>query len=525
MRQRLLSILLSAIAASGTTAPALAQAPDAARPTLVVFFTVDQMRPDYFTRFALSGGLKRLYDGGAFFTNAFHDHANTETAPGHSVTMSGRFPRSTGIVSNSRGVNDPASPLIGGGGDGASPLRFRGTTLTDWLRASSPNSRTLSVSRKDRGAILPVGKSRQDVYWYSATGRFTTSTYYRDTLPTWVEQFNARRSTQQFAGRKWDLMLDASQYSEPDSIGFENRGQNYLFPHWFPTDSDAAARQFAAFPMMDSLTLQFALSGLEAMNLGRGPQPDILAISLSTTDAVGHAFGPDSRELHDQILRLDRYLGMFLDSLFRVRDSSRIVFALTADHAVAPYPEVRAINTGELPVYADAAPVIQALRRDLAARGIARAAFRFEEEMVFIDRPAFAAAKVNADSVLTSFAMAMRAVPGVQFVERVKALASHDTTRDYIARRWIHMLPPDFPAELVVSLQPFAYWEGATNATHGTPHDYDAHVPVLFYGPMIKPGKFAELARVVDMAPTLAQILGLTPLESVDGRVLRAAIR
>src|SRR5690348_17368318 len=158
------------------------------RPTLVVLFTIDQMRPDYLVRFdrQLTGGLARLYHGGAVFENAYQDHAITETAPGHSVTLSGRFPRSTGITTNSAGVQDDHAPLLGGGGPGASPFRFRGTTLIDWLRVADERSRALSISRKDRGAILPLGRAHEQVFWY-APDHFTTSSYYHDTMPSWIE--------------------------------------------------------------------------------------------------------------------------------------------------------------------------------------------------------------------------------------------------------------------------------------------------------------------------------------------------
>jgi len=170
----------------------------------VVFFTVDQMRPDYFDRWArqLTGGLGRLSRQGAFFTNAFQDHAITETAPGHSVTMSGRFPRSTGIVRNAAGVEDPQAPLLTSRDPGASPFRFRGSALIDWLRIKDPRSRALSISRKDRGAILPLGRAKQNVFWYATSnGQFTTSRYYADTLPDWIRRVNARRVPQRFAGQ------------------------------------------------------------------------------------------------------------------------------------------------------------------------------------------------------------------------------------------------------------------------------------------------------------------------------------
>jgi predicted AlkP superfamily pyrophosphatase or phosphodiesterase len=498
----------------------------APHPTLLVFLTVDQMRSDYFQRFdkQLTGGLARLYRNGAFFSNAFQDHAITETAPGHASTMSGRFPRSTGITFNAAGVQDPQAPLIGGGGPAASPFRFRGTTLTDWLRVADARTRALSISRKDRGAILPIGRDHQHVFWF-APDRFTTSTYYADTLPTWIQRFNARQLPQRYAGQQWDLLLKANEYPEPDTVGIENGGEDYVFPHRFPTDSVRAARLLPNYPMMDEVTLQAALAGVTALQLGAGPQTDVLAISLSTTDAVGHAFGPDSREIHDQILRLDRYLGAFLDSLFKLRDSTRVIIALTADHGVQPYPELRAARTKTPVRRVNLWPVVAPIEQRLAARGVDSTAFRFFEGMVWIDRAAFRRANADADSVLRVFADGARRVPGVARIDLVKSLATADTVRDAVARRWYHMLSPELPVELVVSLEPYAYWEGVTYATHGTPNDEDARVPVLFWGRPFKPGRYDEMARVVDMAPTLAQVLGVSPLERLDGRVLTRALR
>jgi predicted AlkP superfamily pyrophosphatase or phosphodiesterase len=497
------------------------------RPTLVVLFTIDQMRPDYLSRFdkQLNGGLARLYRDGAVFENAYQDHAITETAPGHSVTLAGRFPRSTGITMNQAGVEDPRAPLIDARGPGASPFRFRGTTLTDWLRVQDPRARALSISRKDRGAILPLGRAHEEVYWYGAD-HFTTSKYYHDTLPSWIVQFNDRHLPQRYAGQWWSLLLPASAYPEPDSVALENGGRAYMFPHPFPTDSTAAARSLPSYPMMDEVTLKAALAGVQALNLGTGPQTDLLAVSLSTTDAVGHAFGPDSRELHDQILRLDRYLGVFLDSLFALRDSTRIVIALTADHGVQPYPELYAARHPSTTArYVDLGPAYGATLSRLSARGLDSSAFRFEEGLVLVDRGAFAKAHVDADSVVWRFIEEVRKVPGVGRAELVKSLAKADTTHDAVARRWLHMLPPELPVEAVVSLAPFAYWAGVTIATHGTPNDEDAHVPLLFWGRPFRAGHYGGFARVVDLAPTLAAVIGVSPLERLDGHPLAPAIR
>jgi predicted AlkP superfamily pyrophosphatase or phosphodiesterase len=502
--------------------------PAAGAPTLVVFFTVDQMRPDYFTLWEkqLTGGLARLRRG-AFFTNAFQDHAITETAPGHASTMSGRFPYSTGIVANTVGVNDPQSPLIGTTGDAASPFRFRGTVLADWMRYADPQTRALSVSRKDRGAILPLGRVKQNVFWYApANGTFTTSTYYADTLPTWVRQFNARRLPQQWAGKQWDLLLDASQYQEPDSVPFESGGQAFTFPHAFPADPARTAASFAAFPMMDELTLRFALEGMRQLSLGDTPgRTDLLAISLSTTDAIGHRFGPDSREQHDQILRLDRYLGVFLDSLFAMRDSTRIVMALTADHAVTPLPEMPSRYANKEAGRVDLGPVVGDYLRRLLAAGLDSTGFDFGDDILYLEPGAVARANLKIDSLARDFARRVSEVAGVQRVDVVSELASRDTTQDDVARRWLHMLPPDLPAAAVVTFKPFWYSEGVAFTTHGTPHYEDAHVPVLLWGAGVRPGTYDEFARVVDLAPTLAELVGVRPMERVDGRVLRSAIR
>jgi predicted AlkP superfamily pyrophosphatase or phosphodiesterase len=512
--------------ASGQSAsPADSRAP--ARPSLVVLITVDQLRGDYLDRFGpqLNSGLGRLTRGGAWFSNAHHDHAITETAPGHATLLAGRFPRSTGIMSNRIGVYDEAAPLVGASrASGASPQRFQGTTLVDWLRTRDSRSRTLSVSMKDRGAILPVGRSRADVYWYYSDGRFTTSKYYRDTLPQWVERFNARRLPQSFAGRNWTLLLADSAYKEADSVSVEMGGVDFTFPHRIPDDSTQAASVVRATPWMDEITLSFALEGLRALSLGEGSRTDVLAISLSATDYIGHSFGPDSRELHDNILRLDRSLGVFFDSLFKLRDSGTIAIALTGDHGVGTIPELAARSVKPAPVQVDASALAAILRRLAAAAGLDSSQVYSEHQLVLADRNALKTRRASLDSVLAAFATQVRALPGVGRVDRFQDLLRGDTINDPIARRWVHQLPAQSNVELVVTLTPFSIFSGIV-ATHGSPYDYDTHVPLIFYGPWFQPGKYSEFVRTVDLAPTLAEISGVKPSERIDGVVLRRALK
>jgi hypothetical protein len=442
--------------------------------------------------------------------------------------MSGRFPWSTGIVRNNAGVVDTSVRLLEARGAGASPYRFRGTTLFDWMKSADGRARALSVSRKDRGAILPIGRAKQEVYWYGGEVGFTTSTYYGRTLPGWVTRFNARGGNRRWAGQSWTPLLPEAQYAEKDSVPWESNGRDFVFPHRAPDDSARAARVLTEFPWMDQLTLEMALEGVSALRLGAGPHADLLAVSLSATDAVGHRFGPDSRELHDQVVRVDRMLGAFIDSLFRLRDSTRVVIALTADHGVAPIPEVHFQGKPDAVLRADLNPLVARTEAALAARGLA-GSFDFEYGMVFADRERLKRARVNPDSLLDAFLDGARRVPGVLRADRRDALARADTASDAIARRWLHSLPPDLPVVGLVTLHPYVYWASggapSTYATHGSPHDYDNHVPLIFWGRPFIPGRRTESARVVDMAPTLAQALGLKPAERLDGRVLGGALR
>jgi predicted AlkP superfamily pyrophosphatase or phosphodiesterase len=503
--------LIVSCGAPATSSPRARTSP----PRLIVFITVDQFHPGYLARYRseFTGGLKRLLDGGAYFTDAFQDHAITETAPGHATTMSGRYPSSTGITRNLLGVNDPRWPLIGAPRDlGAAPFRFRGTTLTDWLVAKDPRTKVLSVSQKDRAAILPIGRSKQQVYWYGSNGTFTTSTWYADTLPSWVRQFNVRRIPARAAGTEWTLLRPASQYPEKDSVPVENFGRNVVFPHRVPADTARAEAFYLLFPMMDELDAAFALDGVGALGLGQGPETDLLAVSFSATDQIGHRFGPESREIHDQILRLDRTMGQFIDSLYRLVDSSEVIFALTADHAVGPIPELH----GHLRV--DMAPAMAATRAAVAKAG-------GDTTAIDLESGAFFAAPAVRSVAMEAFIQAARRIPGVGRVDRFDELDRVDTTKDVIARRWLHMFPDDLAPQVVVTLDEGDIWDYPIVATHGSPHDFDAHVPMIFYGPPFKPGRYGGEVRVVDMAPTLAAIAGVKPAERLDGHVLEAAFR
>jgi arylsulfatase A-like enzyme len=527
LRLALAAACAAPAALAAQAAPAAPAAPSP-RPSLVVFITVDQLQQAYLPRYErqLTGGLRRLWTGGAAFTNAHHDHGTTETAPGHAATMSGRFPMHTGIVRNAAGVQDPQAPLLGASGPGASPFRFRGSALIDWLRSADPRARALSVSRKDRGAILPLGRAKQSVFWYSADGRFTTSTYYADTLPTWVQRFNAADPLAAYRGKAWTPLLAAGAYSEPDSVPVESGGARLRLPARALDRPQAGRARLRRVPV-DGRGHRRPRARRAAGDAARHRRADrrprrVVLDHRRRRAPLRPGLARDPRP--DPAPR--PHAGLFLDSLYRLRDSSRVIVALTADHGVTPYPELHFPGTDPQRGRVAVLPVLDAHKRRLAARGVdTAAAIDFESGMIVIDRPAFAAARVNADSAVGALVADLRTLAGIQRVYRRAELAPLAARGDKYARRWLHATPPDLPAVAFVTQKPYYYWSNVNYATHGSPHDSDSHVPVIFYGAPFRPGKYAQLARVVDMAPTLAAVLGVAPTEPLDGRVLEAALR
>ncbi len=492
---------------------------------LVVLIAIDQMRPDYFDRFGaqLSGGLGRIRARSAFFPHGLQDHANTETAPGHSTMLSGREPTHTGIVSNDRGVSDRTAPLIDATGEGASPRRFLGTTLFDWMRAADSGARVLSVSRKDRGAILPVGRARGAVYWW-ADGAFTTSKYYRDTLPAWVTAFNARRGIDALAGTEWTLLLPASSYAEPDTMPFEHGGTDVAFPHALPSTAAAVRKQLANYPQMDSLTLAFALDGVQALALGQRGHTDLLSISLSTTDAIGHAYGPDSREIHDQILRLDRWLGVFLDSLAKEVPPDRMVLALTSDHGVTSFPEYLAMRHQGHPGRVSLDQVTRTLTKAFGPNLAVDFDFDASNGLVIADTTALRARGVDVDSLSRATARMIASIPGVARVYTPSSLAAAPAN-DSDAVRWRRAVPISVMWLACAVAAPGVVWsDGSLKAEHGTMSLVDMTVPIAFMGRGIMPRALSSTARSVDIAPTLAAYLGIRPMEALDGHVLTAVL-
>lgn len=512
--------LLSALALTGMVPPASCQRPEP--PRLVVVLTVDQLIPAYLERFGpqLSGGLARIARSGAYYPNGLQDHAATETAPGHSTILSGRSPASTGITANDFGVPDPGSPLVGARGPGASPARFRGTTLADWMLAADPQLQVLSVSRKDRGAILPVGRMNANVFWYApADGIFTTSRWYGNQVPDWVVAWNARGGVRRLGNHVWDLLRPERDYPEPDLQEWERGGRGVTFPYQLPSDSTPLFSGITNMPWMDSLTMDLALDGVRALGMGRRNRPDLLAVSLSTTDAVGHAWGPLSREIHDQVLRLDHWLGWFLDSLETTVGRGRLLVALTSDHGIQPYPE-GLIAAGKPAGRVALAPILREADSVIYVR--TRTDFQFDSDigMIFGNVSALQAWGVDTDSLSAAMAAKIARLPGVRrtFTPATLAAAPAD---DPEAALWRRRIPADFQWLAAGVLEQNYMWSsGTTTTSHGTTNLADRNVPIAFMGAGIAPQVSQRAARTIDIAPTLAALLGIRPLQGVEGSPL-----
>ncbi len=499
---------------------------------LVAVVSVDQMRADYLDRFRplFTGGFKRLVEQGAVFTNARFRHACTSTGPGHSVLLSGRSPRSSGIVHNSwydralrRRVNvveDETVRTLGGEGRPASPVRFDGFTLGDLLKARSPRSRVVGVSFKDRAAILMAGRRADAAYWYETEdGRFVTSSHYMDAVPAWLTAWNARRLPDGFAGRPWQRLLDDPglyrRYAGPDAVSGEGDGVDNVFPHAIPGTPPAEGFYdgLKGTPFADSVLLDFALAAMAGHHLGEDDATDLLAVSFSSCDAVGHSYGPDSQEMMDEMLRLDRALGRFLDEVDRRASEGGALVVLTADHGVMPLVET---------LQAKGIPARRAREEDLEETVETALAARFPGARGLV------ADSDELEWVLDQEAIARQGLTRADVEQTIRKAAMGTGIVDtiYSAAQLVGPAPAGDPlfamqqrafyaprsGDLIGRVKKYVYltsrkYKGGTG--HGTPYDYDRHVPIVFLGPGIRPGPRPVECGPEDIAWALGRLLGL----------------
>lgn len=532
------------------------RAADAPPPKLAVVIAVDQLRADYLVRFRPyfgEGGFKRLLEGGADFRNAHFRHAITHTGPGHAQMLSGVFSDTHGIIGNDwidrttwetvNCVEDRASPLVGiAPGElgptqakapektGRSPRNFLATTVGDALKARfGDKSKVFAAAGKDRGAILLGGQKADSAYW-DENGKFVTSRHYRSELPAWVAAFNAKQHAQAAYGKTWDRLLAPAIYEKvqgPDDAPGEMDGSGFtrVFPKKVTgggaINSKAFFTVYENSPFSTEALGEFVEQAVTEEKLGRHEATDLLAVSFSQVDAIGHNYGPDSHEVMDSVLRLDRVLAALLDRIDREVGLKRCVVVLIADHGVAPLPERNSgAPSGRVKVGDLDATVKKAL--DAKFGGLAKGETWFmRDNWNYHLRPtALAAKNVDVSAAANVVKAALLTVPEMQHVFTREELLAAPPVGEGVLMQARRSYNAGRVRDVMFFLKPNFTTKVAPGTSHGAPYDYDTHVPIVFFGAGVKPGAHAEPVGVEDLAPTLASLLGVAMPPTAKGKKL-----
>jgi hypothetical protein len=478
------------------------------KPKLVLAIVLDQFRYDYTTRFRAeyTGGFNRLLSKGAVFTNARYIHFPTVTAVGHSTFLSGAIPAVSGIVGNNwfdhdeglvTSVSDPATKLLGGAGAGASPRRMLVDTVGDEMKlADGGKSRVIGISLKDRAAILPAGHMADAAYWFDpASGNFVSSTYYFSDLPAWVKDYNAARPADRYRGVAW---LD----------------------HKLPVTDKELYSAIEATPFSNELEELFAERAIETGRLGQGDAADLLAISFSAHDYVGHRYGPYSPEEHEVSMLTDKLLDRLFQLLDRRVGMDNVLVVLTADHGVAPVPgsqEMSKMPGGRIAPNDVVNSVQKALQTKFGAGNWISAVVDLD---LYLNQDMEAKYSADPSQVRREAARAVAALPHIFRVYTREQILNGELLHDDTGRDVVNGYNERRGAD--VEFLPDPYWivSGPTGTTHGTTFGYDTHVPVVFLGAGIRPGRYDATIAVNDIAPTLATILDVEIPSGSVGRVL-----
>lgn len=551
---RLSLIVGFAVLLTGLAAPSGAMAQREPRPPrLVVIVVVDQFRADFLTRYEhlfTSGGFRRLMDNGAHFANAYYSYATTSTAPGHATIATGRLPRQHGIVANEwipdrsagtarASVYDPDVKLLSGQGgrtEGRSPRHLIGPALGDQMKLSNRQTRVFSVALKDRAAILLGGQKPDGAFWWdTGNGQFITSTWYMRELPVYVREFNTQRWADRFVNGRWDRLLPAGAYAgthplEPEWVAGE--GVTPEFPHLLPRVSGQPGKDFYtavyATPFGNEVVLEMARRILDAERLGRGDATDLLCIGLSSFDPAGHVFGPDSAEMLDFTVRTDQHIAALLDLLERAVGLKRCLVVLTADHGVVSAARLaRKLGVGGGRI--DLAAATRTLNRNL--KNVATlpdnrdAIASVSPPWVYMDAGVGSLPPESRIGLAQASLSFLRGLEGIEEIYTAEELAGPSPlpgeTQRYLAWRSYH---PRRAGDLFIHLAPYWAPRDAGFADHGTGYNHDRHVPIVFMGGGMRAGRYFSAADPMDIAPTIAALLGIEPPLDASGRVLNEAL-
>jgi hypothetical protein len=430
--------------------------------------------------------------------------------------LSGATPSVSGIVGNEwydretgkqvTSVSDDATKLLGAGLEGrrgSSPRKLLVSTIGDELKMANGQSKVVGISSKDRSAILPAGRMADGAFWFdTSSGNFVSSTYYfQNDLPSWAAQFNTSRTVDQWSGKEW---------SGPDGKSYVKLGAKGEKVYYDSLDRT---------PYSNDLLVMFAQAAIEGEQLGADEFTDVLAISFSANDRVGHSVGPDSPHVRDISIQSDRTLGRFFDYLDKRIGAGNYVVILTADHGVAPLPEVmaqRKMPGGRMPEGA----TLNAIQNALTTRfGEGAWISGKSGPAPYLNHNLIREKKLNIEEVENVAAAAVRAVPHIYRVYTRTQLRNGNVLDDIIDRRVRAGFHAERASDLFIVSEPYWLFE-ARGTSHGTPYNYDSHVPVIFMGAGVKGGRYHSRAAVNDIAPTLATLLDIETPSGSSGRVL-----
>jgi len=513
-------------------------------PKLLVFLVVDGLPQRQMTAYRdqlAPDGFARFLDRGTWFANANYGHAFTVTAAGHAVMLTGAHPNRTGIIGNEwrnpdTGVSvynteDKSATYIGhktSAFDGTSPKNLKVQTVGDMLLAASPASKVIAISGKDRGAILPAGKSGTAYMYMAESGGFASSTHYMAQHPAWVTAHNAARPADRYFKTEWKALLPEAAYARslPDSQPWFGPAGGKLPMMMGVAADDAPGPAFynavMRSPFGDALTLDFARAAIAGEQLGQRGVTDVLSVSLSSHDYINHAYSAESRLSHDHLLQLDRQLESFFADLDLSLGKGNYVAMLTADHGFMPAPEVTAaqgLPSGRL----NSAQLLGRINAGLEKRfGEGKWAMGFSGSSLLLDKKLMALQKTDpalvaqeAKTLLLSEPAMAAAFTRAELLDGVQASAP---LFNAMRNAW----HPDVSGEVQYALKPNWMFASTANvATHGSPYPYDTHVPLLVYGPSwYKPGRVDVPVDITSIAPTLAQLLRVARPPAAKGKVL-----
>ena len=519
------------------------------KPKIVVGIVVDQMRQEYFYKFQeryTEGGFKRLMREGFMMKNAHYNFIPTYTGPGHASVYTGTTPATHGIIANDwynrklgRTIyctEDSTVNAVGGSAENGkiSPRNMYSTTISDELRfASNKRSKVVGIAIKDRGASLPAGHLG-DAYWFdNITGNFMTSTYYYDSLPDWVQKFNEKKLAEKYLSQKWETLFPIETYKQSiaDDNTFEGPfiGQEKtVFPYDLPAlmENNGGYGLIAGTPFGNTLTLDMAYAAIKGEKLGKRGETDMLAVSFSSPDYIGHRFGPSAVELEDNYLRLDRELEKFFNYLDKEYGKDEYLVFLTADHAVADIVDYMLSENVPAGNFNTRFILTQMRGFSILKYGEGNWISSFTNEQVFLNYDLAKEKGVSIEELQRELAEFLLKFPGIKEVytgtdmRRMEYLTGK---KSLLQMGYNHKASGD----LLLILEPAWLSSSYKGTTHGTGYTYDTHVPVVFMGWKVPHGETSRYATITDIAPTLSMMLdirlpngatGQPILEIVDGK-------